>query len=157
MDVKLVNPFIEATLHVLSSLAFTRAKAGKPFLKKDSIASGDVSGIVGLSGEARGTISVSFSEQSILAIVGNMFGEPVKEINDEVKDAVGEILNIVSGQARQKLEAMGRSLKGAIPTVITGKNHAISHITKQPIVAIPFETDNGHFTIEVCIEDKPSA
>jgi chemotaxis protein CheX len=157
MDVKLVNPFIEATLHVLSSLAFTRAKAGKPFLKKDSIASGDVSGIVGLSGEARGTISVSFSEESILAIVGNMFGEPVKEINDEVKDAVGEILNIVSGQARQKLEAMGRSLKGAIPTVITGKNHAISHITKQPIVAIPFETDNGHFTIEVCIEDKPSA
>ena len=157
MDVKLVNPFIEATLHVLSSLAFTKAKAGQPFLKKDSIASGDVSGIVGLSGEARGTISVSFSEESILAIVGNMFGEPVKEINDEVKDAVGEILNIVSGQARQKLEAMGRSLKGAIPTVITGKNHAISHITKQPIVAIPFETDNGHFTIEVCIEDKPSA
>ena len=157
MDVKLVNPFIEATLHVLSSLAFTRATAGKPFLKKDSFASGDVSGIVGLSGEARGTISVSFSEESILAIVGNMFGEPVKEINDEVKDAVGEILNIVSGQARLKLEAMGRTLKGAIPTVITGKNHAISHITKQPIIAIPFETDNGHFTIEVCIEDKPSA
>jgi len=157
MDVKLVNPFIEATLHVLSSLAFTKATAGKPFLKKDSLASGDVSGIVGLSGEARGTISVSFSEESILAIVGNMFGEPVKEINDEVKDAVGEILNIVSGQARQKLEAMGRSLRGAIPTVITGKNHAISHITKHPIVAIPFEMDNGHFTIEVCIEDKPSA
>jgi len=154
MDVKLVNPFIEATLHVLSSLAFTRATAGKPYLKKDSIARGDVSGIVGLSGEARGTISVSFSEQSILAIVGNMFGEPVKEINEEVKDAVGEILNIVSGQARQKLEAMGRSLKGAIPTVITGKNHAISHITKQPIIAIPFDTDNGHFTIEVCIEER---
>jgi chemotaxis protein CheX len=156
MDVTLVNPFIEATLHVLSSLAFTKASAGKPFLKKDQLASGDVSGIVGLSGEARGTISVSFSEQSILAIVGNMFGEPVQEINEEVKDAVGEILNIVSGQARQKLEATGRNLKGAIPTVITGKNHTISHITRQPIVAIPFETDNGRFTIEVCIEEKPS-
>jgi chemotaxis protein CheX len=154
MDVRLINPFIEATLHVLTSLAFTKATAGKPYLKKDSLAKGDVSGIVGLSGEARGTISVSFSEESILAIVGNMFGEPIKEINDEVKDAVGEILNIVSGQARQKLEAMGRTLKGAIPTVITGKNHAISHITKQPIVAIPFETDNGNFTIEVCIEDR---
>jgi len=157
MDVSLVNPFIEATLHVLSSLAFTKANAGKPYLKKDSIAKGDVSGIVGLSGEARGTISVSFSEDSILAIVSNMFGEPVKEINDEVKDAVGEILNIVSGQARQKLESTGRILKGAIPTVITGKNHAISHITKQPIIAIPFDTDNGHFTIEVCIEERASA
>jgi chemotaxis protein CheX len=156
MDVKLINPFIEATLHVLSSLAFTSATAGKPYLKKDQLARGDVSGIVGLSGEARGTISVSFSEQSILSIVSNMFGEPVTEINDEVKDAVGEILNIVSGQARQKLEAMGRSLRGAIPTVITGKDHTISHITRQPIIAVPFETQNGHFTVEVCIEDKAS-
>lgn len=153
MDVKLINPFIEATLHVLSSLAYTKATAGKPYLKKDQLARGDVSGIVGLSGEARGTISVSFSEESILSIVSKMFGEPVNEINDEVKDAVGEILNIVSGQARKKLESMGRSLKGAIPTVITGKNHTICHITKHPIIAIPFETDNGHFTIEVCIEE----
>ena len=68
MDVRLINPFIEATLHVLSSMAFTKATAGNPYLKKDSIAKGDVSGIVGLSGEARGTISVSFSEESILAL-----------------------------------------------------------------------------------------
>jgi chemotaxis protein CheX len=152
MDVTLINPFIEATLHVLSSLAFTQAKAGKPYLKKDSLAMGDVSGIVGLTGETSGTLSVSFSEQSILTIVSNMFGEPVPEINDEVKDAVGEILNIVSGQARQKLESKGRILKGAIPTVITGKNHTISHITRHPIIAIPFDTDNGGFTIEVCLE-----
>lgn len=152
MDVTLINPFIEATLHVLSSLAFTEARAGKPYLKNDSLAQGDVSGIVGLTGETSGTLSVSFSEQSILAIVSSMFGEPVNKIDDEVKDAVGEILNIVSGQARQKLEMKGRTLKGAIPTVITGKNHTISHITKHPIIAIPFDTDNGTFTIEVCLE-----
>ena len=137
MDVNIVNPFIEATRHVLSSMAFTKSTAGKPYLKKDNIAQGDVTGIVGLIGEARGTISVSFSEECILAIVSNMFGEPIKEINDEVKDAVGEIINIVSGQARQKLETTGRVIKGAIPTVISGKNHTITHITKQPIVAVP--------------------
>ncbi len=153
MDVKLVNPFIEATLHVLSSMAFTKAVAGKPYLKKDAVAKGDVTGIVGLIGEASGTISVSFTEECILAIVSNMFGEEIKEINDEVKDAVGEILNIVSGQARKKLETTGKLLKGAIPTVIAGKNHTITHITKQPIVAVTFETDNGGFTIEICIEE----
>jgi len=155
MDVTLVNPFIEATLHVLSSIAFTQATAGKPYLKKDPVAKGDISGVVGLSGEARGTLSVSFSKGSILNIVSKMFGEPFEEINDEVRDAVGEILNIVSGQARQKLETMGRTLKGAIPTVVTGENHIITHITKEPIIAIPFETENGHFTIEVCLEGKP--
>ncbi|MGC9324183.1 MAG: chemotaxis protein CheX [Desulfomonilia bacterium] len=152
MDVTLVNPFIEATVHVLSSLAYTHATVGKPYLKNDSIAKGDVSGIVGLTGESIGTLSVSFSEECILAIVSSMFGEEVTEINEDVKDAVGEILNIVSGQARKKLDALGRSLKGAIPTVITGKNHSICHITKHSIVAIPFKTERGHFTIEVCFE-----
>lgn len=155
MDVTLVNPFIEATLHVLSSIAFIDATAGKPYLKKDTLAVGDISGVVGLSGEARGTLAVSFSKGSILYIVSKMFGEPVKELNEEVADAVGEILNIVSGQARQKLETMGRLLKGAIPTVITGPSHSIMHITKEPVIAIPFDISYGHFTIEVCIEDKP--
>ena len=33
-----------------------------------------------------GTISVSFTEKSILAIVSNMFGEEMKELNEEIKD-----------------------------------------------------------------------
>jgi len=44
---------------------------------------------------------------------------------------------------------MGKSLKAAIPTVITGKGHTITHITNHPIMAIPFTTDQGEFTIEV--------
>jgi chemotaxis protein CheX len=131
MDVKLVNPFIEATCNVLVTMASTKAKAGKPYLKNDQVARGDVSGIIGLIGETSGTISVSFTEKSILAII--------------------------SGQARQKLEELGRSLKAAIPTVIMGKNHSISHVTSYPVVAIPFSTDNGDFTIEVCLEHQESS
>ena len=153
MDVNLINPFIDATLNVLETMTSTRAEPGKPYLKKDQVARGDVSGVIGLTGEARGTISVSFTEKSILAIVSSMFKEEMKELNEEVKDAVGEITNMISGVARKRLEELGRSLKAAIPTVIMGKNHSISHITTSPVIAIPFSTDNGDFTIEVCIED----
>jgi chemotaxis protein CheX len=153
MDVQLVNPFIDATIHVLSSLAFTEAHVGRPYLKKDTVAQGDVSGVVGLSGEVNGTISVTFSRTCILTIVSKMFGEEVPEINDEVKDAVGEILNIVSGNGRQKLQGLGKTLKGGIPTVITGKNHVITHMTSKPIIAIPFNTDHGDFTFEVCFDN----
>jgi len=153
MDANLINPFIDATLNVLGTMASTRARAGKPYIKKDKVARGDVTGVIGLTGEAKGTISVSFTEKSILAIVSNMFKEEMKELNEEVKDDVGEITNMISGVARKRLEELGRSLKAAIPTVIMGKNHSISHITTSPVIAIPFSTDNGDFTIEVCIED----
>lgn len=34
MDIKLVNPFLDATVNVLKTMAFTEATAGKPYLKK---------------------------------------------------------------------------------------------------------------------------
>jgi chemotaxis protein CheX len=148
----LINPFINATLNVLETMAFTTADAGKPYLKKDQVARGDVSGVIGLTGEVKGTMSISFTEESILPIVSSVLKEDIKEMNDEIKDAVGEITNVISGQARQELEALGRSLSAAIPTVIMGKNHTIRHITTHPIIAVPFSTNDGDFTIEICFE-----
>ena len=154
MNVTFINPFIKATGHVLHTIAATDAKAGKPYLKKDKVARGDVSAIIGLTGDVSGTISVSFTEACIFNIVANMFGDEVNELNDEISDAVGEITNMISGQARQELEGLGRNLQAAIPAVVMGKNHTITHITSHPIVAIPFDTDNGAFTIEVCFEEN---
>ena len=152
MDVQLINPFINATLKVLETMALVKAKAGKPFLKKDTTARGDVSGIIGFTGETNGTVSVSFDESCILKIVSSMFGEEIIEINSEITDAVGEITNMISGQARQELEGIGRTFHGAIPTVVTGKAHEIRTNTKGPKIAIPFDTAAGSFTIEVCLE-----
>ena len=111
MDANLVNPFIRATVGVLSTMASAEAKPGKPFLKKDTIARGDVTGIIGITGETNGTISVTFDKESILSIVSNMLLEKIEEMNAEVADAVGELTNMISGQARRKLEEMGRKFE----------------------------------------------
>lgn len=153
MDIKRINPFIEATLHVLDMVASAKAEAEKPYLKKESVAKGDVSGVSGLTGDATGMISVSFSEKCILAIVSSMFEEEMKELNNDKKDAVGEISNMISGQARQELEGLDISLQAAIPSVIMGKNYTLTHMIKQPIIALPFITPNGDSTIEVCFEE----
>ncbi len=152
MDVTIINPFLNATLNVIETMAFVKAKAEKPYLKKDNVAQGDVSGIVGITGAVRGTVSITFDEFSILKIVSNMFGEEMKEINHEISDAVGELTNMISGQARQEIEKTGKILQGAIPTVVTGKNHKLISMTKGPKIAIPFKTDTGRFTVEVCLE-----
>ena len=152
MDVALINPFINATIKVLATMAQAEAEAGKPYLKKDNIAKGDVSGLIGITGETNGTIAVTFDSGSILQIVSSMFGEDITEVNSEVADAVGELTNMISGQARRKLEEEGKLFEAAIPSVVTGANHEITHITEGPIVAIPFHTEGGSFTIEICLE-----
>jgi chemotaxis protein CheX len=152
MDEKLINPFIESTLHVLLTIAGIEAEKGKPFLKKDNVARGDVSGVIGLTGDMNGIISVTFTEKCILHIVSGMLGEEMKEVNEEICDAVGEIANMISGQARKTLADQGTNLEAAIPSVVMGKDHKIAHLTQQPITAMPFSTAGGEFTIEICFE-----
>jgi chemotaxis protein CheX len=67
MDVTFINPFLEAAVNVLQTMAFTETQVGKPFLKsKTPLSQGDVTGIVGLTGNQHGSLAVSFSEAAIL-------------------------------------------------------------------------------------------
>jgi chemotaxis protein CheX len=151
VEVRFINPFLEGTISVLKTMAFIEPKPGKPYLKKGSNAIGDISGIIGLTGQIRGSLALSFSEQCIVNIVSNMLGEEIQTINGDIKDAVGEITNMVSGAARKKLEAEGISLSAAIPTVVSGKGHSISHVLGGPSIVIPFETEQGPFVVDVCM------
>ena len=47
MDVRFVNPFLEGTASVLKTMAFIEPRPGKPYLKNDNMAVGDISGIIG--------------------------------------------------------------------------------------------------------------
>lgn len=151
MDVRIINPFLNATREVLSTMASTNAVVGKPFLKKDDTAYGDVSGIIGITGDALGSMAISFSESCICRIAGQILGETISEVSDEVLDAVGELTNMISGAARRGIEKDGLSVYAAIPSVIHGKNHQLNHILKSPSIVIPFSTEQGNFVLDVCI------
>jgi len=152
MDVKFINPFLNGTQEVLKKMAFMDAVPGKPYLKKEETASGDVSGIIGITGDATGSLALSFSEKCICKIVSNMLGEEHPEVTKEILDAVGELTNMVSGASRTQLEKMGMAVYAAIPTVVHGQGHTITHILKSPSLVIPFSTAAGPFFIDVCIK-----
>lgn len=149
MDVKLINPFLTAAMHVLKTMAGIDARPGKPFLKKDNIAIGDVSAIIGITGAARGSMALVFTEKCIMEIASNLVGEVFTELNGEVRDAVGELTNMICGDARRRLSEEGFSLQAGIPTIVAGKEHSIMHVADGPRLAVPFETAHGGFMVEV--------
>lgn len=153
-DAKIVRPFLDAVKNVITMMAMVEVAPGKPYMKKDTNAKGDVTGVIGITGDRNGTMSVTFTRGCILTIVGNMLGETISDLNQDVRDAVGELTNMISGQTRQGLEAAGVRLEAGIPSVITGDDHSISHISREPILAVPFDTPHGGFTLEVSLE-KP--
>ncbi|OBQ54838.1 chemotaxis protein CheX [Halodesulfovibrio spirochaetisodalis] len=147
-DVTFAKPFISATSSVLSTMAGITPVPGTPFVKKDDIACGDVSAIIGLTGEKHGSISVTFTKKCAVALVRAMLGDDIQDIIADTKDAVGEICNMISGQARAGLSEMGFKFDGSTPSIIMGDAHTVTHVTASPVIAVPFTTDHGEFTIE---------
>lgn len=152
MDVKYINPFLQGTIEVLKKMAYVEPRPGKIYLKETSLADGDVSGIIGITGDMIGSLAISFSEPCICHLISRMLGESYSEAKQEVFDGVGEITNMISGVARTHLEKHGMEVYAAIPSVVYGKDHTINHILKTPSIVIPFETDEGSFVVDVCIK-----
>jgi chemotaxis protein CheX len=152
-DVALALPFVRATVHVLSAMAGISARAGAPFVKKDNAAGGDVSAVVGITGEKNGALALSFSRSCAIAVVRGMLGDDIGDIMADTRDAVGEITNMISGQARASLRSeTGLSLQGSTPSIIFGDRHTLSFPGKASVIAVPFSTEHGDFTLEFSLQ-----
>ncbi len=152
-DIEVARAFIKAVTGILSTMAGLEAKAGMPFVKKENMPSGDISALIGVTGPKCGTIAVSFTRSAAEVLVAGMLGDDVMDMDQDMQDAVGEVTNMVSGQARAALAEKGMPLQGATPSVITGQGHCIKHMTSSPVMAIPFALGGGStFTVEFCLE-----
>ncbi len=153
MDVKYINPFVESILNNLEQMAAIKAEKQELSVSRDAKTAMEISGVIGLSGSARGSAIVSFPKAIALAVASAMFMEDLTEINDDVKDAIGEFANIFVGNARNKLVDEGLDITISTPTIIIGKGHEISHPQNIPFLVIPLKTDLGVFQINIGVKE----
>lgn len=153
MNVAYINPFIESTLRSLDMMAGIKAEKIGLELKDDHITAYEISTIIGLTGETSGSIIISMPTTLACRIASNMLMEEIQSINQNVEDAIGEIGNIVVGDARRTLMQDGHSLNISIPTVVIGAGHRISRPGNVPCIAIPFRTEFGDFEVNVGIRE----
>lgn len=145
MNVEFINPFLSSMLNVMTTMAKMDLVPEKPRLKKDDIAMGDVSGLIGMvSEQAKGSLSITFDGPLALATMKGMVGEAPDEVNEEITDLVGEITNMVTGGAKRLLSEKGIEFDMATPMVVSGKNHTIHHKSKGPVVIIPLKSAEGN-------------
>lgn len=154
MDVKFINPFLDGTIEVLEKMVFIKPVAGKPFAKTNDTACGDVSGIIGMTGDAIGSLALTFTEECIIYLANKMLSENHTEINKEVLDTAGELTNMISGAARKIMEKDNLKVFAAIPAIVFGKGHSVRHIVKGPSIVLPFQTEKGEFVIDVCLQSQ---
>lgn len=155
MDAAYIRPFISAVQNVFSMMVQLQITIQDPVIKTESHATFDVSGIIGLSGDVVGNVVLSFPTDSAERIVTLFTGMEMTSDHEDFADAIGELVNMVTGNAKADFE--DREVSISCPSVVIGHDHTIGRPKEIPCVAIPCQSDCGDFVIEVCIQDRSAS
>lgn len=155
MKVEYINPFVTALTHAFSTVLSCEVERGQISLNHGCVIQHDISGVIGLSGNAVGTVVLSLSGPVAMAAASTMLMTEINEINADVVDAVGELTNMVAGAAKAKLEQYNMSI--GLPTVVTGAGHEVRFASNITPITIPFQTQWGPLTLDVGLEELAGA
>lgn len=148
MDVSYINPFIEAVDSVFTTMLDVTPKRSGLKVTDGQAKGAMITSLVGLSGKVSGVVALRFPPETALKLAGRMLGSEMTEINDEVTDAVSEMVNMVAGNAKAKFNH-DPPLELGLPTVVYGTGYKLTYPSKSVWLEVPFSSDAGSFTLEV--------
>lgn len=155
MRAEFINPFITSLNNTFQTMLSCRVRRGELSLKESGRSSHEISGVIGLTGKAVGTVVLSLSREVALRAASTLLLAETTEVDADVLDAVGELTNMVAGGAKAQLEVY--ELAVSLPNVITGKDHEVHFPSNVTPICISFETEWGPLTLEVGLAPVPVA
>ena len=153
---KLVKPFVDVVSNVYSTFVGCEVNARHPFFSDwEKELERDISAVIGLSGEVRGAVIISMKKDVAIKLTDMLVGTEHTEMDDDVVDAIGEIVNIIAGNIKPKVPN-GERIQISLPTVVKGKEHSFAWPSRQArILCIPFQVfTSDFFHLLVAFESK---
>lgn len=145
----LIRCLIESTESVFSTMCGWEMERGSSTHHDGFSPRHDISGIIGLSESIKATIVVSVDQDLVFAIAEAFLGERPTSINGDVVDLVGELANMIGGNAKERMSVPNVVL--GLPTVVAGNGHYIAYNSHMTVTMIPFQCHHGSMSIELGI------
>ena len=152
MDIKYINPFLEAVVKILGEFGIQDIKKGKIVVKDSMRVDLDITSIVGIIGGIRGNIAYSLSENTAKNIVSAMMmGMPVDELGSMGRSAISELSNMITGTASTLLSTTGEIIDITPPSIIFGKEIYFI-ISSVQTISVLMETSVGEIEVNIGLE-----
>lgn len=84
-----------------------------------------VTAVVGFGGVLSGACIFRSSARAAREMAGHMTGMTFEEVDDTVKDALGEICNMLAGAWKSKVPELASHCGLSVPAVITGRDYRL--------------------------------
>lgn len=150
MDVKYINPFIEAVHTVFATMIKTDVSLGQPHIANENTKY-NISGIIGMSGDVVGSIVLSFPLPVAKVVISRFAGQDIAPESPDFADAIGELINMISGVAKAKFE--GKNISVSTPSVVMSPGHTVAKPANTMCIHLPCEIFCGEFGIYIAIRE----
>lgn len=152
MDVKYVNPFLEAIKRTLEQLDVIDFKRGNITKKDNMHVDMDITAVVGIVGDIRGNVAYSFSQETAKQIVSAMMmGATVTTLDSLARSAIGELSNMITGASASLFSGMGKIIDITPPSIIFGKDIYFV-ISSVQTISVDIETRVGKIQVNIGLE-----
>lgn len=153
MDVKFLNPFVQAAVEVLKTEVDANAIRGDISLQKSSLTSDDITVLINLIGDVYGVVMYGMATTTCLNLVSKIMGQEFMEFNSLAQSGVAELGNVISGQATIRFSEAGYKSNISTPTVLNGNGVEISTLDF-PRIVVPLDTKFGTMTVHLALREK---
>jgi len=148
IDIDYINPVIAGLENVFGTMLDCKVERVGLGLMESNQALHPVSGIIGVSGKGVGTIVLSMERSVALKAAGVMLMmDDLTEIDNDVLDAVGELTNMICGDAKAKLAQYQLSI--SLPNILHGEGCWLYFPQKAHPISIPFKCDWGLLALQI--------
>ncbi|HHV38859.1 MAG TPA: chemotaxis protein CheX [Tepidimicrobium sp.] len=152
MKVEHVNAFYVATQEVFKTMLDLGVEKGELRIVEDMVSSKDANVLLGITGDLKGSILFGFPNDMALKMVNIMSGVDMDKIDTFVSSALGEIVNIIGGNAVTSLSNYNYMCNIAPPQIIVGKYKSISMASERSLL-IPLNTEIGKFDVNIFLAE----
>ncbi len=149
---ELIAPFVEAAARVIQQECREAVGKGQLHRVRSPQTSNDVSALIAITGGVAGLVIYSMTMETACGFASRMIGEPVIELDPLAQSAIGELANMITGQAGIGLERNGFPSDMSPPVLLLGKGSSIATLNLTRLV-VPLVVSFGEFTIDIAIKE----
>jgi len=153
--VDFLNPFLAAIAHVLTNTIFEQPVRDRIFLRTEyPFTTKEVAMLVGITGSLTGHVVITADLVSTLKIAAKMMvQESIAVFDENARSAMGELANMITGQAMIGLMEKGFNCEITPPSVVSGSGMRVSCPANIKTIVVVMKLPYGDVEVNLALAE----
>ncbi|MCH7624423.1 MAG: chemotaxis protein CheX [Chloroflexi bacterium] len=154
MKAEYVNPFLAPAQNVWQRMLNQELDLDEYATMSEQVTTEDITAIIRVKGLIEGHVLYGFDIETAKAVASVMMEEEVEEFDEIALSALGELANVISGNAATELSSAGFYCQISPPQILQAPGFRYTDTNNQQILVV-FDSDLGPLHVRIDLVERP--